>query len=114
MSTTTPTAAAPAPTYGYIVNELGIENLCDDDCDCASITIGRLGAEGELEAEFHISWIKILGAVAPRLTAFDDAWKAFTDIPDLFSYMAASSNTETSIETFIRALDVMGIKPVSR
>jgi hypothetical protein len=52
------------------------------------IAIFDLDHEGESSYEFRIEWHRLNDTLSPEVCLFEDSWKAFEDMPELFKVLA--------------------------
>lgn len=68
------------------------------------IHVSRTHARGGVEWEFRIEWSTPLGRPAVRVMLYDDAWRAFVEIPGFFRWLASQHDQAPSLSFLVDAL----------
>jgi len=79
--------------------------------DEVSITLGGKEREG-VDYELCVKWV-VLGdraPASPQLRAFDDAWLAFSELADVFAWMATKHGSTIQPAEFCEALLALGFE----
>lgn len=80
-----------------------------------AIVIGLYYQDGSTAGEFTVEWVTLFSSgVCPKLTAFDDSWRALQEFKDLLEVMASLNDKGVQEQEFCGILDSLGIKDISK
>jgi hypothetical protein len=68
------------------------------------IHVSRPADGGGVEWEFRIEWSVLLGRPAVRVMLYDDAWRAFVEIPGFFRWLASQHDRAPGLSFLVDAL----------
>lgn len=80
----------------------------DRDWAKPTIMVGLYHPDGGTAGEISIEWENIKGQQVPKLSAYDDGWKALSSFDNLLREMAGWDNKNITEEQFVQLLDKTG------
>jgi len=80
----------------------------DRDLAKPTIMIGLYHPDDGTAGEISIEWEDIKGQKVPKLSAYDDGWKALSSFNNLLREMAGWDNKNITEEQFVQLLDKTG------
>jgi hypothetical protein len=72
------------------------------------IYIGDYSDDDGCSGEFNIEWEHVGNNIYPRLKMFDDSWKMFNEMPELFQELAKHDNESFTVDQCVEMLLKLG------
>lgn len=79
-----------------------------------AITVGIYDNDGKTTGELEIKWTELMGATAPVLSVYDDAWNLFQEMPELFKALSKKNDQNLAPDQLEELLESLGYEAVEK